>query len=125
MFYLVHYGILHLEIVTPIFSLDSGDGRGFLTKHLKYLIDTRGDLKEAASITRTLNLQEYISPTEILLPLIAGDKLQVIDAYLKDNAKQQRAYVEMLSQLCSMNEATLLKYIQRYYYNKQKLKFLY
>eukprot|EP00794_Sanderia_malayensis_P005049 gene5049-5707_t len=118
MLFLVSYGIQHMKKLAEIYHLDRGPGREFLAEHLKFTIETKGDLKEAATIVTSLNLQEYIKPTELYLPLFVADKFQVLEMCLENNSNAQKKYAEMLNSLCGMGEGRVIEYIQGELYLK-------
>ncbi len=103
---------MHLDVLKEIYQLDTGADRAFLAKHLSYLIRDKNELKDAAIIATTLNLQEYIPPVELLLPLFVADKFQVSEVFLKNSVEAQKGYADMLNMLCGMTEERLIQYIQ-------------
>ena len=113
MFYLVTSGIPYIEILADIYQLNKGSDRGFLIKHLEYLIDSKRDSKTAANVVIALNLQDFMEPEILLLPLIVGDKFQVAEAVLENSKILQVRYAQMLNKMCGMSEDALMDDIQR------------
>lgn len=113
MFYLVTFGLSYTEILADIYLLNKGSDRGFLTKHLEYLIDSKRDTKNAANVVISLKLQDFIEPEKLLLPLIVGDKFQVAEAVLENSKSLQVRYAQMLNKMCGMSEEALMDDIQR------------
>ena len=113
MFYLVTFGIPYTEVLADIYQLHKGNDRGFLIKHLEYLIDSKRDAKTAANVVIALKLQDFIEPDILLLPLIVGDKFQVAEAVLENSKNLQVRYAVMLDKMCGMSEEALMDDIQR------------
>lgn len=113
MFYLVTSGLRFIDHFKEIFQLDKGDDRDLLAAHLQYLYESKNDPKKAADVAVKLKLQDFIKAEDLILPLIAGDKFQVLDELLKDSSKLQNEYAEMLDRLCGLREGEIFDYIQK------------
>ena len=106
MYFLVSKGLPYVDGLKTVFELDSGE-KDFLGRHLMYLIKTKRKYKEAASVAVKLKMQDFFKVEDILLPLVASDKLQVAENFVADSQFQQKAYANLLDNLCAMSEEQL------------------
>lgn len=89
--------------MNKLFQLDKGDN-SYLAKFVNLQNLKSKKLKETAIIIYTLKLQHNFNTKEIALPLIANDQLQVLETYIGDDKVLQKAYVELLHEICKMSE---------------------
>ncbi|KAL9988623.1 hypothetical protein ACROYT_G003089 [Oculina patagonica] len=97
---------LLFEPIKRTFQLDSGEN-GFLTKHVRFLMHSKKKYKEAATIAYKLKLQTHFEVTEILLPLIIVDKLQLAESYVAGCPSSLQLFMKMIDDFCAMTDEEL------------------
>ena len=103
-------GYNYLDKMTKIFKLDQDNS--YLAGYVQLDRLKSKKLKETAVIIYTLKLQYYFDSTEIFLPLIVNDQLQVIETYVGDDASLQHQYVSFLADICGLKEEDLQNMIR-------------
>uniref|UniRef100_A0A2C9JMJ3 3'-5' exonuclease domain-containing protein n=1 Tax=Biomphalaria glabrata TaxID=6526 RepID=A0A2C9JMJ3_BIOGL len=89
----------YFKTAVKAFLLDN-PGNVYLLPACRALL-ARNKLAECAQIVCILGLQSHFSQSEILVPLLLTDKVNVIESYVMGNPEQQALILSLLDYLCA------------------------